>query len=98
MRLVPVLISSLIAAVNAAEPYSPPLRQNYPDNLLSELPIPPSQMIVALSEPTISCPSILTAISSVGVLLPWFSYETISFVTTNSSCRGFAQTWLDSEC
>ena len=33
MRTIPVLISLLIAAVNAAEPYSPPLRQDYPNNL-----------------------------------------------------------------
>ena len=28
-----VLITSLTAVVNAAEPYSPPLRQDYPNNL-----------------------------------------------------------------
>ena len=33
MRLILVLITSLTAVVNAAEPYSPPLRQDYPNNL-----------------------------------------------------------------
>ena len=33
MCLILVLITSLTASVNAAEPYSPPLRQDYPDNL-----------------------------------------------------------------